>query len=218
MSDPIRMMKGCMGTNWHVNYYTNQPMDERGYCYGTFLGHREVIYVVPLIDEIMERINTGKPLISMEDEWEAYRWLESHKVHRALETGQPISIPISNFELTINNHYFDLEGSEISIKLGVLDSNRIMKALAEQAMKDDILYQGHNHGDSDVERMRLGFWNPRAIPTFNGPIRGPNGENIWPDHTRGSKYRDEHSKDKKKEDAPKEKRKTKKSKSKKKSS
>lgn len=170
--------------DWHVNYY-QEPKDQRGYCYGTYLGHREVIYVVPLLEEIMERINTGKPLISMEDSWEAYRWLDSHKVHRALETGQPISIPISNFELTINNHYFDLEGPEISIKFSQLDCHKIMKALAEQAMKDDFLYTPE----------RPGIWDPRAIPTMQGPSKDGSGREFWPDRVRGTAtYRDEHSK------------------------
>lgn len=129
---------------------------KRGYCYGSFLGRRDVKYITPFPEEVMERVTTGKPLFPMDDEF-ALRWLDCQKAHNALETGQPISIPLSSFELTINHHDFDLEPPEMKITFSQFDSNQIMKALSDFALKEKEI------------KPWLGYWDVRAIPTIHGP-------------------------------------------------
>ena len=190
---------------WHVNYYQD-PKDRRGYCYGTYLGHREMIYITPLPQEMMERVISGQPLFPLTD---AERWLDCSRFRHALETGQPISIPISKFELTVDSGMFSKDPPKMIVSLE-LDYGLIAKVLAERAWANELLLNLEDI--PEISKSRPWLWNDKATLTFSGPMLDSNHREIWPDQIRSHvTYRDESSKKKNESEAkpkrkPKEKR------------
>jgi hypothetical protein len=181
------MSKISWSNDWHINYY-QEPKDRRGYCYGTYLGHRDMIYITPLPEEMMERVISGQPLFPLTD---AERWLDCSRFRHALETGQPISIPVSKFELTIDHGMFSKDPPKMVVSLE-LDYGLIAKVLAERAWANELLLNLEDI--PEISKPRPWLWDDKATVTFHGPILDNNHKEIWPDKIRQPTYRDEDSK------------------------